>query len=70
MHIIYEGVLPKETHLLLRSLVEDGRITLELLNERVMNFMYGKKEASLKPPKMFEKSHILSPKGRLHLSGS
>lgn len=67
MHIVLEGVLPLETRLLLASFIGDGKFTLEQLNERVVNFTYGRVEARNKPPKKFEKSHLTS---RLHLSGT
>lgn len=69
MHVILEGVLPLETRLMLASFIDDGLFTLDLLNQRVLNFTYSRVEARTKPPKQFEKSHFVGPRGRLHLSG-
>ena len=70
MHVILEGVLPLETRLMLASFIENGYFTLDLLNQRVLNFTYGRVEAKTKPPKQLEKSHLMGPKGKLHLSGT
>lgn len=54
---------------MLGSFIEDGHLTLNLLNQRVLNFTYSRVEAQTKPPKQFEKSHLVGPKAKLHLSG-
>lgn len=59
-------MLPLETRLMLASFIADGIFDLEVLNNRVKNFTYGRAEARTKPPKPFEKVHLA---GRLHLSG-
>lgn len=66
MHILFEGVLQLEVRLMLGSFLDKKLFTLDTLNDRVKNFVYGRMEASNKPPKSFEKAHFNS---RLHLSG-
>ena len=58
MHVILKGVLPLETRLMLASFIEDGHLTLDLLNQRVMNFSYSRMEARTKPPKRIEMTHL------------
>ena len=55
MHVLFEGVLPLETKLMLNSFMGDGYITLELLNQRVCHFACGRSEAKNIPPKEFQK---------------
>jgi hypothetical protein len=59
MHVIIEGVLPMETKLMLNAFMDDGFLTIEMLNERVSNFVYGRDEARNKPPKPFQKTQGL-----------
>lgn len=68
MHVLLEGVLPMETKLLLNRFMQDGFLTLELLNQRVSNFTYGRTEARNKPPKPFKKSYFEGTGSKLHLS--
>ena len=68
MHILLEGVIPLETKLVIQSLIEDGYITLDVLNDRVANFSYGRVEARSKPSKPFQRSSFQSVSGSLHLS--
>lgn len=68
MHVVLEGVLPLETKLLLYTFIYDKKyFTLNVFNERVTNFTYGKVEARNKPPKEF-KDKYLKPNGNLKLS--
>lgn len=69
MHVVLEGVLAMETKIMLGSFLEDGIISLHLLNERVLHFTYGRVEARNKPPKPFQMSHFTSTSQKLHLSG-
>ena len=70
MHIILEGILPLETRLMLAGFIEDDFFTLEMLNDRIENFSYSRTEARNKPPKPFNKAHLIgSNKPKLHLSG-
>lgn len=69
MHVILEGILPLETRLMLAGFIEDGFLTLQLLNNRIENFSYSRTEARNKPPKSIERPHLLGPKPKLHLSG-
>lgn len=68
MHIIFEGVLPMETKLMLNSFMENGYLTLDLLNQRVRHFTYGRIEARNKPPGPFKKSYFEGIGSKLHLS--
>ena len=45
MHVLFEGVLPLETRLMLSSFLESGYVSLDLLNKRVSHFTYGRAEA-------------------------
>ena len=67
MHVLLEGVLPLETRLMLATFIQDGCITLDFLNQRILNFSYGRTEAVTKVPKPFEKTHLET---RLPLSGN
>lgn len=70
MHIIFEGVLPYETKLLLFTFIYDKKLfALKDLNDRIASFVYGRSEARNKPPKAFEEAHIKGPKKKLPLSG-
>ena len=68
MHVIFEGVLPLETKLMLNNFMEDGFLTVGKLNERVSNFVYGRGEAINKPPKPFQEAHFTGVGSKLHLS--
>lgn len=69
MHVILEGILPLETRLMLAGFIEDNFLNLEMLNDRIQNFSYGLTEARNKPPKPFDKAHLMGPKPKLRLSG-
>lgn len=69
MDVVLEGVLAMETKIMLGSFLEDGIISLHLLNERVLHFTYGRVEARNKPPKPFQLSHFAATSQKLHLSG-
>ncbi len=68
MHVILEGLLPMETILMLASFMENGYFTLNMLNNRVSNFAYGRVEGRNKPPKPFQKAYFTG-NYKLHLSG-
>lgn len=68
MHVLMEGVLPLETKLMLSSFMGDGFVGLELLNQRVSHFAYGRVEARNKPPKEFKKTYFTGTGSKLHLS--
>ncbi len=68
MHVLFEGVLPKEIKLMLDKFINEHRyFTLDTLNERIKNFAYGRAEARNRPPKPFIPAHITT--ARLPLSG-
>ena len=41
MHDLAEGVIPLEMHLVLKRLIDNGAITLEVVNSRIHSFSYG-----------------------------
>lgn len=71
MHVLFEGVLPLETKLMLRVFIHEKKyFTLKQLNDRIMNFSYGKTESRNRIPKPIEVSNnFISPEGKLRLSG-
>ena len=69
MHVVLEGVLAMEVKLMLSNFLENGLLSLEQLNERMLNFTYGRTEAKNKPPKPFQMSHFTATTQKLHLSG-
>ena len=59
MHILFEGVVPRELKLMLANFIETKKIfSLDELNDRIRHFSYGRSEARNKPPKAFELHHI------------
>lgn len=71
MHVLLEGVIPLETKLMLRVFIYEKKyFKLTLLNDRISNFSYGKKELRNKIPKPLERKHILLPGSKLRLSGT
>ena len=69
MHILFEGVLPKETQLLLsRFIYESKYFSLDFLNSRIQSFVYGRVECRSKPPKAFTERHLTGT-NKLPLSG-
>ena len=59
MHDQLEGVLPLETKMLLRKLIQhDHVITLEALNERIATFAYGPVHLKNKPSPL--KKHVFT----------
>ena len=69
MHILFEGVIPKEVKLMLNMFINDKKyFTLQFLNERIRCFSYGRSEAKNKPPKIFDMQHITENQ-KLPLSG-
>jgi len=69
MHILLEGVIPFELKLMLKAFVLDKNyFDLDDLNERLNSFAFGRIESRTKPPKAFERKHILG-EASLGLSG-
>ena len=69
MHVLFEGMLPMETKLVLNSFIyEEGYFDLETLNGRMSYFAYGRIEARNKPPKVFEHTRLTGT-SKLPLSG-
>lgn len=69
MHILFEGVLAKETQLLLtRYICEAKYFSLDFLNSRMQSFVYGRVECRSKPPKAFTERHLTGT-NKLPLSG-
>ena len=70
MHVVLEGVLAMEMKVLLKSfMIEEKFFSLDLLNERILNFTYGRAEVRNKPPKPFQISQFISSTQKLRLSG-
>lgn len=68
--MIFEGVLPMETKLMLSSFLTEKKLfSIDFLNQRVASFHYGKAEARNKLPKPLEKDKITSGGNKLPLSG-
>ena len=69
MHVLLEGVLSRETQMLLDSFVNMKRyFTVEFLNARIKYFTYGHTETRNKPPQPFTSGNLASG-NRLPLSG-
>ena len=69
MHILLEGVLHLEIKSLLNEFVSIKKyFTVDILNECIQNFTYGKAEIRNKPPKPLQLSN-LSSGDKIHLSG-
>ena len=57
MHDLMEGVLPKFTQLVLKTFIEEG-LSFDILNERIVSFVYGKADIKNKPTPLV-KSNII-----------
>lgn len=69
MHVVFEGVLNTEVRLMLASfLSEEELFSVDLLNDRILHFDYGRGEGKDKPPKPFQVANFTSA-NKLHLSG-
>ena len=69
MHVLCEGVLQLEVHLMLKHfLCVAHYFTLDTLSTRIDNFAYSRTEARNRPPKSFTSRHITG-RGKLPLSG-
>ena len=69
MHVILEGVLPLEVKLMLTFFIKHKKyFSIDCLNDRISNFIYGRSEAKNKPPKKFT-TKTFSEEGKLRLSG-
>lgn len=66
MHVIFEGVLNRETCLLILAFINDKNyFTLSFLNERIANFPYGRTEKRNKPPHPITLANLSGSKLRL-----
>ena len=63
MHVLFEGVLEMEIHMML---CEKKYLTLSVLNEHLNAFDFGKAEASSRPPKPFKEKDFDSSSSKLH----
>lgn len=69
MHVMLEGVVPFEIKLMLKVFIyEKNYLGLNLLNDRLQSFAYGRNEARTKVPKVFERKQIFGD-SNLGLSG-
>ena len=69
MHILFEGVVPFEIKLMLKTFIYEKRFfDLDLLNSRLSSFKYGRNESRTKPPKDFDRKKIAGDSS-LGLSG-
>ena len=68
MHVLFEGVIPKEIKLMLHAFISKNYFTLHVLNSRIKSFTYGRREYRNKLPKDFTADH-LSRSEKLPLSG-
>lgn len=69
MHVLFEGVVPFEIKLMLKTFVyEKHYFDLSTLNGRLSTFAYGRNESRTKPPKLLERKNI-SGDSNLGLSG-
>ena len=66
MHVIFEGVLNRETCLLILAFINNKNyFTLSFLNERIANFPYGRTEKRNKPPRPITLANLSGSKLRL-----
>ena len=70
MHVLFEGVLAMETHMMLCTFLKKKFLSLSELNDRVKSFEFGSCEARNRPPKPFKEKDFDSTSSRLHLSGN
>ena len=69
-HVVFDGVLAMEMKVLLgRFMLEEIFFSLDLLNERILNFTHGRAKARYKPPKPFQISQFTSSTQKQRLSG-
>lgn len=69
MHVLFEGVLAMETHMMLCTFLKKKYLSLSDINDRVKSFEFGNCEAKNRPPKPFKEKDFDSNSSRLHLSG-
>ena len=69
MHVLFEGVLPFETKLMISAFSQEKFFNLETLNDRRQHFMYGRAE-SRNRPKDFQARHFSDTSKKLPLSGN
>ena len=71
MHVLFEGVLPFETKLMISAFIQEKFFNLETLNDRCQHFMYGRAESRNRPPKDFQAlRHFSDASKKLPLSGN
>ena len=70
MHVLFEGVLAMEVHMMICALFKKKYLTLSVLNERLNAFDFGTAEARNQPPKSFKEKDFDSSSTKLHLSGT
>ena len=70
MHVLFEGVLPFETKLMISAFIQEKIFNLETLNDRCQHFMYGRAESRNRPPKDFQARHFSDASKKLPLSGN
>ena len=69
MHVLFEGILGMEIHMMLCEFFKKKYLTLSVLNERLNAFDFGTAEARNRPPKSFKEKNFDSSSSKLHLSG-
>lgn len=69
MHDLLEGVCSLEVHLVLETLIQDGYLTLDLLNSRITSFDYGIPDAKNKPS-VISANKLQNPDGPTHQTAS
>lgn len=70
MHVIFEGVLAMETHMMLCTFFKKKYLSLSDLNDRVKAFEFGSCEARNRPPKPFKEKDFDSKSSKIRLSGN
>lgn len=69
MHVLFEGVLAMETHMMLCEFLKKKYFSLSDLNNRVKSFEFGSCESRDRPPKPFKEKDF-DTSSRLNLSGN
>ena len=70
MHILFEGVVPYETKLLLRVLIDEKKFfTLSTLNQRIASFIFGYMDSKNQPSQIARET-INGREAKLKQSGN
>ena len=70
IHILFEGVVPYETKLLLRVLIDEKNFfTLSTLNQRIASFIFGYMDSKNQPSQIARET-INGREGKLKQSGN